>query len=810
MKKKWIAACMAVVLLVGGYYGYRIWMRNRAKQTLAAGIKTMTVKKGLLQEVITGSGNMQSVDKSEIRTNVMGYVEEVIVKEGQQVKAGDLLYRLSNSSVVAALKQARLDLVLAQNNLDKVVRQNQGTASALRDAELKVSQQQVNYDQKRNDLANLKIVAGWDGTITNLLVSEGDDVALSTNLLTLYDPTKGTSSDADLKVKLQQARANLDLKQQDLANLKIYADFDGEVSYVDTYLGDTVAASDVLMSIREPNRLQSATDDVKLKIRQAQTNVENKAKDVANLELRAPVTGKVSDLRLNVGDTVGTNTLVGTIGDSRQLRATVNVPQNVITGIVKGARALVTVSATANTYEGHVTDISANWVTQANTVYYPVEITIDNDGDLLAGMSVNVTIESTDTNVGWTSTVKGSLANTTQKDIKPLVSGDVIAVLVRSGDWVTEGQVLAVLKNDSVVLALDQARQDLRKLESTEIKPKVTGRVAQILVAPGSKVKKGDLLVVIQNEAVEAAAKQAQLDLDRLESGDIKPKVTGSVKKIYVTEGQSVKAGTLLMELRNDNVVYLEQKANYDLTAAKTDLASLLGNQGANEVEVAAMKVENEKADLDSKQADFDALTIKAPINGKVYPKMTPKKGDKVPANTLLAVMYDMSGMQLVANIDELDVARIQPGQAAMVTVDALVGRNYKATVNKISEEGVAKDGVATFPVTLDIKEPNLIRPAMTASANIIVASKEDVISVPRDIVKRSGGQMVVTVMENGKQVQRVVQVGIQTQTHAEITQGLSEGDVVVVSSAANMLRVGGGNPVPGGVNQQQRPGTTR
>ncbi len=812
MKKKWIAAIVAIVVLVGGFYAYRVYRRGRTAQTLMNRTRTVTVAKGLLQESISGSGNVQAIDKSDIKTTVAGYVDEVLVKEGQQVKAGDLLYRFSNSSVVASYKQARLDLALAQNDYAKVVRQNQGLASSLRDAELKVSQQQVNYDQKKSDLENLKIYAGWDGTVTNLLVSAGDEVALSTNLLTLYDPSKGNTNNADLEARIRQARANRDSKQQDLSNLKIYAEFDGQVSYVDTYVGESVTAQDILMSVREPNRLQSATEDVKLKIRQAQTNVENKAKDVANLELRAPATGKVSDLKLNVGDTVSTNTLAGIIGDSRQLRATVNVPQNVITGIVKGARALVTVSATANTYEGRVTDISANWVSQANTVYYPVEITIDNDGDLLAGMSVNVTIESTDTSVGWTSTVKGSLTNTIQKDVKPMISGDIIAVMVRSGDWVTEGQVLAVIKNDSVVLALDQARADLRKLESTEIKPKVSGRVAQVLVADGSNVKKGDLLAVLQSDAVVAAAKQAQLELDRLESGDIKPKVTGTVQKLHVSQGQSVRAGDLLLELRNDAVVYQEQKASYDLTAARNDLTSVLGNDGATAVEVAAMKVENQKANLDSKQTDYDALTVKAPINGKVYPKLTPKKGERLAANTVLATMYDMSGMQLVISIDELDVARLEPGQKATVTIDALVGKSYKAVVNKISEEGVAKDGVATFPVTLDIQEPNLIRPAMTANADIIVTNKENVISIPRDAVKRSAGQSVVTVMVNGEQLQRPVKVGIQTTTLAEITEGLNEGDVVVIGTSSGMggMIPGGANVTGGGVRSQAPTGVQR
>lgn len=127
-----------------------------------------------------------------------------------------------------------------------------------------------------------------------------------------------------------------------------------------------------------------------------------------------------------------------------------------------------------------------------------------------------------------------------------------------------------------------------------------------------------------------------------------------------------------------------------------------------------------------------------------------------------------------------------------------------KCEMGTISPTGTLTQGVVTYPVAISIDARNQVLPAgMTASTTITIEEKDDVLVVPLRAVRRQGRDQVVEVMaEDGKAATRVVKTGVQNDQLVEITDGLAEGDQVMIqgtSTRAPNLGGPGGGPPGGG-----------
>ncbi|HYW86478.1 MAG TPA: hypothetical protein VFB50_01810, partial [Chloroflexota bacterium] len=123
-----------------------------------------------------------------------------------------------------------------------------------------------------------------------------------------------------------------------------------------------------------------------------------------------------------------------------------------------------------------------------------------------------------------------------------------------------------------------------------------------------------------------------------------------------------------------------------------------------------------------------------------------------------------------------------------------------------ISPTGTLTQGVVTYPVSISIDARNQVLPAgMTASTTITVDEKNDVLVAPNRAVRRQGRDQVVEVLgDDGKTVARTVRTGVQNDQLVEITDGVSEGEQIVIQGtstrAPNVGGPGGGGPGPKGV----------
>jgi len=146
----------------------------------------------------------------------------------------------------------------------------------------------------------------------------------------------------------------------------------------------------------------------------------------------------------------------------------------------------------------------------------------------------------------------------------------------------------------------------------------------------------------------------------------------------------------------------------------------------------------------------------------------------------------------------EIDVSKIKAGQKATITIDALSDKTYTGEVVAIDKTGEVSSSVVSYPLTIKFdEEADEVLPNMSASANIIIAKKIDVLTVPSSAVVKQNEQTFVRQLKNGKLVFTPVEIGISSDTKTEVVFGLKEGEEIVVSVINNTQNSTGGNQSP-------------
>ncbi|MCL2497789.1 MAG: efflux RND transporter periplasmic adaptor subunit [Symbiobacteriaceae bacterium] len=798
-----------VILAVIGGASWWGWNRYQSWQTVTGYTYiTTTLRPTTIQDAISGSGNLTANDTAKISNAATGKIEEIMVRDGEYVSKDQPLYRLSNASVETNRQQALLDLATAQTTYDRLLLQNSSSAGQMHDAQLKIDQRQNALDAVQTSRTNLRLYAAEGGTITDVNVRVGDTLSANTALFGFYNQAK--ENEVEYQIRLQQAKATLDARAKDLEKLTVSVDFSGVVSDLSVKPGDTVLANDLLLTVQEPLRLANATSsDTILRLQQAELNLSNRTKELEYLQVTAPATGMLSGLNSKPGDNVTTASSLGTINDNRQVIVRVNVPQSFINGVALGNKASVMINNSARTYQGVVTDITPTGTLDSASyaITYPVEITIDNDGTLLAGMSALVDIASSDATFRAVNSLRGTLANDVTKMVQPKVSGEILELYAKNGDWVLEGQVIALLKNDSLDLSYRQAQEDLKKLMQDEFRAPAIGRVTSVQVSNGSTVTPGQVLVTLQSDAVEAAYASAKNEYEKLlrretANTDIRNRTGGTLEAIYVAAGDTIVPGQLLAELSSNDIIYQEARALADLEQAKAELQALLLNTSAGELELARLRLEQAKLTLDNRNKQVEDLTIKALISGVVNlsPSRTWTVGDEfTDAGTIIGTIYDYSAFKLTINVDELEIPKIQIGSEVVVTVDAFPGKFYPARVTLISNEGTVANGGSTYPVTILFSTNDPVKAAMTSTATIVLQKSEQTLAVLSSAVtERRFGEAVsyiVRLLIDGEPVEREVQIGMKNVSMTELLAGVQAGDQVitgVMDNSSGELNIGG------------------
>ncbi len=322
-----------------------------------------------------------------------------------------------------------------------------------------------------------------------------------------------------------------------------------------------------------------------------------------------------------------------------------------------------------------------------------------------------------------------------------------------------------------------------------------------------SKVQRGDLEISV----VELGK------IDPREKVAVKSKVAGQVEKILVDEGDRVKKGQLLLYLEPIDFQRSVERARHDVDKAQAALEFAVltlerRQRGLADRGVAQVDVDFAENDVKAKKIDLgqakETLSIAedqlrysriiAPMDGTVIQRTIQPGETVVPGvaatfdDKSLLVVADLSVLLAKAELNQIDVAKVRLGQEVSLTLDALPGKTYRATVTKIAPASTLPKGkdVEVFPIeaTLVAGDNADIKPGMTADVKIHVETKKSVLKLPIEAVVKEQGKTYVTRVtdapEGGDKMhtQKVeVQVGGRNDREQEVVSGLSENDQVLI-----------------------------
>src|SRR6266851_4815134 len=247
------------------------------------------------------------------------------------------------------------------------------------------------------------------------------------------------------------------------------------------------------------------------------------------------------------------------------------------------------------------------------------------------------------------------------------------------------------------------------------------------------------------------------------------------------------------------------EAAKSSIAAAQASLATKSGSTKPSDVALQQEAVRQAELGVQQAQIDMDNNTLVAPFDG-IVGSVTGNPGETAPSGTTgFLTLIDPNAIRVDVTVDETDVAKVAVGKAATITFDAVPGLTLRGKVISVAPSGTLSQGVVTYPVSISVVSRNQALPGgLTASATITIDEKNDVLIVPLRAVRRQGRDQVVEIAaDNGKTATRVVKTGVQNDQFVEITDGLQEGDQLMIQATTTRAPTGGGPGVPGGGPQR-------
>ena len=379
-------------------------------------------------------------------------------------------------------------------------------------------------------------------------------------------------------------------------------------------------------------------------------------------------------------------------------------------------------------------------------------------------------------------------------NVKTKVGGTVTDVLVEVGDEVSAGQEIAKVRDDSVMtieLPFPADEADTFYIgQSAEVTlygsfETLSGTVASVSgatqVMPGNMIVK-NVKINVDNPGAISEEQMATAEVGTSgstqsgkfqykENRSVNAEVSGEVVEIVNDEGALVSDGSTIIRLESDNVT--------------------------DSVQSASDNVKDAQISLENQYENLEDYTVKSPINGTVIEKLV-KAGDTIDAGAKLCTIYDLSYLKMTMNVDELDINKISVGQDVTITADAVEGKTFAGKVTKINMAGTTTNGVTTYPVEVQIDNPDEdLLPGMNVSTEIVVSQADDVIAIPVGAVTR-GNMVLVKTGANSSEDPSIpegyeyveVETGISNDSYVEIKSGINEGDEIayIFSSSSDMF----------------------
>ena len=468
--------------------------------------------------------------------------------------------------------------------------------------------------------------------------------------------------------------------------------------------------------------------------------------------------------------------------------------------------------------------------------------------------------------------------------VKPMVKGTVLTADFEVGDTVNKGDVLYTIDSSDMASSVEKAQLSLDQAQSSYddavdaqyIRSSVRGTVSSLKVKAGDVVSAGQEVAVVRDDSIllltldfpaaDAATYFVGQSVDVIIDGTFET-TTGIIQSISgadsLTSGNLV-VRSVVIAVQNPGTLNTTMSGTASISGVSamssahftcqyeqtitatasgivaalcvkegstvgvdTALIQLSSSSLSKQVKSASNSLRSAEISLNDTQRSMEDYTITSPISGTIIAKDV-KVGDTVGSSSstteTMCVIYDLSYLEMMLDVDELDILDIQVGQKAEITADAISDRTFEGVVTSISSAGTTSGGTTTYPVTIRIDDTGSLMPGMNATAVIDIASAEDALSVPNAAIVRGNYVLVTESSPSAANadpsmkapdgyVYVKVTTGVSDDDYIAVTSGLEEGDTIAYdastasqSSSENGFP-GGGMPGGGGPGGGGAPG---
>lgn len=354
--------------------------------------------------------------------------------------------------------------------------------------------------------------------------------------------------------------------------------------------------------------------------------------------------------------------------------------------------------------------------------------------------------------------------------------------------FVTE---LAELADIRVVVV---AAGSLEPIGTAAVSSTISGTIDTVSVRANDRVSKGQVLA-------------------RLDMGDLDSRLAAAVAMSKSQEANLLVANINLADAEAALARTETLSSGQSVSARDLELAASAVKRAQAQQALADAQLRAAEADLQAARNDFEKACICSPIEGVVLEaNITPGQAITGAAvgQSLFVIAEDLRRLDLQVDIDEADVGSVREGDAATFAVEAWPGRNFSGVIREIRFAPKVIDGVVSYRALLDVDNSDmLLRPGMTATADIVVDEVDSTLSVPNAALRFSlaaaaenglfdtmmptssiqapdGASRTVWILRDGKPTEAEVTVGLSDGQRSQITSGSIEpGDAVIVGTAA-------------------------
>ena len=348
----------------------------------------------------------------------------------------------------------------------------------------------------------------------------------------------------------------------------------------------------------------------------------------------------------------------------------------------------------------------------------------------------------------------------------------------------------------------------IEPLENFEAHAPVATTVRKLYVHEGDAVKKGQLLLQLEDADIRAQAARAAAQLKSAQADLAAVRTGGTHEEVLTNQAELVKAHTerdaaqrnftamQSLQQRGAASAAEVQEADNRLKRAQAQVSLLeqkqKGRYSRPEVSKAQAQAAEGSATYAAAQVLLRDANVRAEREGVVY-SLPVREGQYVNPGDLLVQVADLLTVQLRAFVDEPEIGRLAKGQKVAVTWDALPGRSWEGTLTRVPTTVTLRGTRTVGELTCEVSNPDLkLLPNVNVAVLVMTARHENALTVPREAVREEAGKRYVFEIVDGELKRREVETSVSNLTRIEITRGLKDAaQVALGSESVESLREG-------------------